>query len=152
MGPSELSIAAKLITLFRKGYMNIKKEQIKKLEDRNVTDVTPAKIQAELNSVSKVSSKIIASNYENIKVSWDITFIDIVEFKRFGAKCMIFAKVDNPHVYSSIFMDVYFDDYPEIKILKANAKLRVTGIITKIEGSSIYLKPLKIEKDTFFVL
>ena len=139
--------ATRCVVLF---YNIFNKSSVSRINERSITPITPMEIASRSNGAPEYSRKDIEKSFKGIKVQWKVKFNGIIDRKLFGTKGTVMLKYDNLGFYW-VHLELYFVDFPEIKIAQKNDDFTVTGIITKVEHNTIALKPLKIEKNNFFV-
>jgi hypothetical protein len=122
----------------------------KKLLERKITHISPKEIKTRCDVAPEFNRRGIEKSFKGIKVKWHVKFNAIVNRKFFGTKGTIMCQYSDDIFYSVNIM-LKFEDYPEIKIANKNDSFWVTGIIHNVELTSIYIKPIEIEKAGFFV-
>lgn len=131
-------------------YQSFNKSERERLEKMRVADLTPDKIKDRIDSVAVFNRNDIENSYKGVKVKWHVIFNGIVDKKMFGAKGTVMTQYSGA-LNHWVNVKLYFKDCPEIKIAQKGDRFWVTGIIKKVEYTSVYIEPIEIEKDNFFV-
>lgn len=141
-----LSLIRPIISIFQV----TRESKAKKILKQQVSDITPKSIDDRLKETSEYNRRQIEKSFKDIKIKWHVKFKSIVDINFFQTNCTAMTIYTGDERFW-VNLKIHFDDFPEMKIAKKEDKFWVTGIITKVENTSIYIKPLKVEKDKFFL-
>lgn len=135
-------------------YQKIKEVNSKKLNDRKPNNITPMSIATRIKDTPKTERKQIEKSFKGIKINWHVKFEGIKDRNWFTRKIftdIVNMKYGNNEQYG---VNVYLllNDFPDLKIAEKDTPFIVTGTITRVKGTSIYIKTIAIKKDEFFVI
>lgn len=134
------------------GFTGYSDRQLKKLEEKEITNLTPITIIKKIETAPKIDKIKIEKSYRNIKINWFIQLVKIQEKRsQLGKKYAIMKTFDIDH-RRDIYFKVEFDDFPQLGIANIGKGFGIIAVITKVENLYIYLKPIKIIQDKFFVV
>ena len=123
----------------------------KGLKEMILDDATPLAIMEEYNKATPYQQGNFKSSYVGVKVKWRVVFVGSYHISKiFDTGMLLFHK--NQSIIPSIFFKVNYREFKIAKRIESGSTFYVTGLVKKVEGNSIYLKLLDIEKESWFVV
>lgn len=109
------------------------KVQNKELKSKKrISSLTRVEIYEAMDNAPPLQREEIGKNYENIRVSWDAYYSGA--YKQDKNMVYILVRVQGSGRRShQVSFYVLLDDYPELAVLKENAKIKVTGDIIRVD-------------------
>lgn len=142
-----VSLLESFISFFRKNG----EAKSKKILEKKHSSLTPMLIASISRDAPEFNRKQIEKSFKGIKIMWNVKFMFIVDRKFFGRKGTVMTVYNGNELYW-VNVKLFFNDFPEIKIAQKNDNFLVTGTINLVEGNSVYIKPIAIEKKEWFVV
>jgi len=83
----------------------------------------------------------VEKSYSGLRVNWELEFKSILEKNNEIVRLAFVPKEHYPWVYCKVSLN----DFPKFKIMNAGTRVRVKGVIEKVDGHCIDLKDIEIE-------
>jgi hypothetical protein len=82
-------------------------------------------------------------HYVGLKVRWRLNVVSVRQQAETGAMARLLCNVDGSYPWITA-TDISFTKHPELKILRADAELWISGTIERVEGHDICLSNAEI--------
>ncbi len=128
-------------------YLNDRK--LKSLSNIPIEQVAYSTVLEEFNNATPYQRKKFRSTYKDVKVKWNIEYHAIADTYKRGRVGMVMSLVGKGKIHWINFK-IDFKKFPIIKSAKEGDKFYVTGLVDNVEGNTVYLKLIDIERDNVF--